>query len=137
MEIDSRLFREAGGQPLPDHQRRLMLIQMLPIDISAHVTMHMDLPAHSSYGTLNNLTLRYIRAVKRLKSRSSRTAAAHLVDNGDQLWQQQSEPSEQDEDYDNEHAGLIEQLMNTEDFQERVEILAFMKARGFNTPTHG
>ena len=56
-DTDIRLFREAGGQPPPDHQRRSTLIQMLPIDISAYVTMHMDLPAHSSYNTLNKFTL--------------------------------------------------------------------------------
>ena len=40
-------------------------------------------------------------------------------------------PSEQNEDYDDEHAGLIEQLMRTEDVQGQVKILALMKARGF------
>ena len=72
------LFRAAGGQPPPDHQRRLTLVQMLPIDISAYATMHMDVPAHSSYDILKKSMIKYIRIMKNLKSRSSRTAAAPI-----------------------------------------------------------
>ena len=42
---------------------------------------------------------------------------------------------EQGDEYDDDHADLIEQLMATENVQEQVEILGFMKTRGFKPPT--
>ena len=52
-----RLFLKAGGEPLSDRTRRLAFIDMLPMDIASHVTMHLDVPAYATYDALRKFVL--------------------------------------------------------------------------------
>ena len=48
-DTNLRLFREAGGSEPNDESKRLTIVQLLPLDVSAYVAMHMELPELSSY----------------------------------------------------------------------------------------
>ena len=73
-------------------------------------------------------TLKYIRVLQNLKRSGHKPA--HVIE----------QPSDQEstaESEDEEHQALLNQLMETEDAQEQIEILAVMRTRGFKPPTRG
>ena len=50
-----RLYKKAGGDEPPDADRRMTLLQLLPLDIAAHATMNMDNPEYGSYLKLKSM----------------------------------------------------------------------------------
>ena len=125
-----RHFVLAGGKRPDCASRRTSLIHMLPPDISAHVTMQLD--QHATYEALKRYVLKYIKVMTNLKGRRR---PAHLIDiDGSH---EPSEMSGQDEETDEEQIELMDRLLTTDDVDEKLEILAFMKTRGFRPPTRG
>ena len=51
-DTDIQLFVKAGGSQPLDCDRRLTLIQILPANIAAYITMHMELPEYNTYEKL-------------------------------------------------------------------------------------
>ena len=43
-DTNQRLYKAAGGDDIIEAQKRLAFIQMLPRDVCAYVTMHLELP---------------------------------------------------------------------------------------------
>ena len=139
-KTDIRLLREAGGQLPPDHQLRLTLIHVLPIDISAYVTMHLELPKYATYESLKRFVLKYVE-VQRILRRAGHKPA-HILDearapDAAKTSDASSKGSEYSDENDDEEAELLERLAAAEDVEERVEILAVMSKRGFRAPTRG
>ena len=55
-----RLFAQAGGQRLTGDAQKLAFTKLLPHDVAAHVTLHMDLPQHRSYEALKTFTGKHV-----------------------------------------------------------------------------
>ena len=51
-----RLFKEAGGQRPTGDAERLAFTKILPPDVAAHVTLHMDFPQYQNFKELRKLT---------------------------------------------------------------------------------
>ena len=62
---------------------------------------------------------------------------AHMVDDVPTLSPPTSQASDSGADEEDEHARLLRQLLDTEDVKEQVEMLAFMKEKGFRPPGRG
>ena len=91
---------------------------MLPVEIAAYISMHWEQPEYSTFSALKKFVFKYIKVLQNLKRPTARPA--HLVD-------------EENE----EHAALLGRLLETEDVEEQVEILAVMRQKGFRAPTRG
>ena len=131
-----RLYKKAGGAEPTDADRRLTLLQILPAEIAAHATMHMDSPEHDTYLKLKKYVIKYVKTLKGIKRSGARPA--HLVDDHDGgSTTTSTDYNDHDNIDDPERAELVERLAATEDPEERIEILAFMKTRGFRPPTRG
>ena len=107
----------------------MKLIQMLPINISAYISMHEGMEAYKTCPALKRFVFKYIRTLRNLKRVGPR--AAHLLDDN-----VPPPPLETDEpDFDEQE--LVDRLLTTEDAEEQVEILATMRQVGFRPPTRG
>ena len=122
-----RLFKAAGGPEPTCAVKRLTFIDMLPSDIGTYVTMHLEL--YPTYVSLYKFTIKYVKVLKDMKSKHHKPA--HLIE--EQL--EQEEEQSQGGDYDEDE--LLAQLMATDNVEEQVEILAFVKTKGFHAPTRG
>ena len=129
-DTDLRLFKKAGGVEPTDHAKRITLIRMLPVEIAAYISMHWEQPEYSTFIALKKFVFKYIKVLQNLKRPTARPT--HLVD------EQPLPPGAGVEDEENEeHAALLGRLLETEDVEEQVEILAVMRAKGFRAPTRG
>ena len=79
MGSNMRLFKAAGGDEPPDHQRRIAMIRMLPVEIGAYNSMHWEEPQYSSFVELKKFIFKYIKTLQNLK-RVTNVRAAHLLD---------------------------------------------------------
>ena len=76
-DTNVRLFQLAGGTAPDSESRRMSLIGMLPLELSAHVTMQLGNADMDTYEKLKKYVLKYIKVLTNLKGRSR---PAHLVD---------------------------------------------------------
>ena len=120
-DTNLRLFSAAGGVPPSSEQKRLSFVAMLPPDVSAHVTMHLELPQYATYGALKAFALKYVKVMQGISAARKRTRPAHVVE---EVCEGEPEDSAAEED------DLRQRLNETEDPAEQIEILAFMRARG-------
>ena len=127
-----RLFAQAGGQKLSGEAQKLAFTKLLPHDVAAHVTLHMDLPQYRTYEALKIFTDKYVKVMTSLdrQRRGQRAApqAVRLVDNLDS--QGEEDGYAIDGLYEDEEGFSYPELDNL-DVDQRVEVLAFMRARGF------
>ena len=52
---------------------------MLPPDVSAHVTMHMELPQYATYGALKAFALKYVKVMQGISATRKRTSRFALM----------------------------------------------------------
>jgi hypothetical protein len=79
-DTNLRLFSAAGGAlPGPD-QKRLSFIAMMPPDVSAHVSMHMELPQYATYSSLKTFALKYVKVMQGISAARRRTRPARVVE---------------------------------------------------------
>ena len=128
-DTDLRLFKKAGGVEPTDHAKRITLIRMLPVEIGAYISMHWEQPEYSTFTTLKKCVFKYIKVLQNLKRTTARPA--HLVD------EQPPNNNDENDDITEEHAALLGRLLETDDVEEQVEILAVMRQKGFRAPTRG
>ena len=112
-------FATAGGRAPAQDQQRLSFISFLPPDVSAYVSMHLDLPEYDTYTKLRAFALKCAKLLQSLAA--TRTKSTYLVE------QQSVEPAEGDLD-----EGEFENYEGFEGLEvdQRVDVLAFMRARG-------
>ena len=79
-DTNLRLFAEAGGTVPVSDQMRLSFIAVLLPDVSAHVTMHVDLPQYSTYSALKTFALKYVMVMLGISAARKRTRPAHVVE---------------------------------------------------------
>ena len=107
--------------------KRITLIYMLPIEISAYISMHETRDEYGTFDDLKRFVYKYVRTLRSLKRTGPR--AAHLLaDAPTPLEVEEPDPDEEE---------LMARLLASEDVEEQVEILAFMKQSGFRPPTRG
>ena len=112
--------------------RDLPFTKLLPHDVAAHVTLHMDLPQYRTYEALKTFTDKYVKVMTSLdrQRRGQRAApqAVRLVDNLDSQGEEDGYaidgPQEDEDDF-------IYPELDSLDVDQRIEVLAFMRARGF------
>ena len=125
-DTNLRLFSAAGGAVPSSDQKRLSFIAMLPPDVSAHVTMHMELPQYAAYGAFRAFALKYVKVMQGNSAACKRTRPAHVVKERHEqreLWEGEKEESSAAEEDD-----LRQRLNDSDDLAEQLEILAFMRA---------
>ncbi len=61
-----RLFKEAGGELPTGDAQRLAFTKLLPPDVAAQVTLHMDLPQYKEFGELRKFTDKYVKVMTSL-----------------------------------------------------------------------
>ncbi len=122
-----RLFVAADGEAPTESAKRMTLIHMLPIDVSAYISMHEAREEFRSFDALKRFVYKYVRTLRSLKRTGPR--AAHLLDD--------APPPLEVEEEDEDEEALMQRLLATDDVEEQVEILAFMKQSGFRPPTRG
>ena len=120
-DTNVRLFQLAGGVVPDNEARRMSLINMLPLELSAHVTMQMGNAEVDSYEKLKKYVLKYIKIMQNLKGRAR---PAHLLEEQSQMPELELEEPE-----DPEMEELTQRLIASEDVEERMEILAVMQQR--------
>ena len=124
---------QGGWRKLSDGDaQRLAFTKLLPPDVAAHVTLHMDIPQYQSFEELRKFTdksVKVMTALDRQRKGVRSQAPVRLVDNlnidgeFDGLAVDDAE-FEDDSDF-------IYPALDGLDVESRVEVLAFMKARGF------
>ena len=62
-----RLFETDGGQPSTGDAQRPAFTKLLPPDVAAHVTLHMDLPEYREFDALKRFTDKYVKVMTRLE----------------------------------------------------------------------
>ena len=77
-DANLRLFSKAGGIPVPDEQKIITLMRMLPVEVGAYVSMHWELPEYRTFTALKKFTFKYVKVMKNL--RRSAAKPAHLID---------------------------------------------------------
>ncbi len=87
-DTNLRLFSAAGGVPPSSEQKRLSFVAMLPPDVSAHVTMHRELPQYATYSALKGFALKYVKVMQGISAARKRTRPAHVVE---ELWEGETE----------------------------------------------
>ena len=133
-DTNVRLFELAGGVAPERGSQRMSLISMLPLELSAHITMQLGNSKMDTYDKLKKYVLKYIKVIGNLKGR---TKAAHMVDvQGETVADSESTLDDVNAE-DPEYTELAERLVQVEDVDERIEILALMRSRQFKTPTRG
>ena len=127
-DTNIKLFVAADGEMmLMEEAKRMTLIQMLPIELSAYISMHDQLPDYKSLMALTRLVFQYVRTLRNLKRTGPR--AEHLLE---------EEPSPLEvEEQEPEEEELMARLLATGDVEEQIEILAVMRQSGFRPPTRG
>ena len=122
-----RLFVAADGEQPTEEAKRITLIHMLPMEVSAYISMHESNIEYKTFDALKRFIYKYVRTLRGLKRAGPR--AAHLLDEGP--------PPLEVEEPDRDEEELMARLLATDDVEEQVEILAFMKQSGFRPPTRG
>ena len=59
-ETNLRLFTTAGGAAPTGDAERLAFVELLPPDVAAHVTLHLDLPAYQEFSALKKFASKYV-----------------------------------------------------------------------------
>ena len=77
-DTNIRLFVAADGEAPTEEAKRMTLILMLPLDISAYISMHEGMEAYKTFPALKRFVFKYIRTLRNLKRVGAR--AAHLLD---------------------------------------------------------
>ena len=113
-ESNIRLFKESGGVEPDDEAKRLIVVEIIPPEMSVHVTMQMHL--HTTYPALRLHIRNYVRVVMHQRQVSG-NKGLHLID--------QHEPAAAPE-----QGG--EEEMSEEDYAP--DILAFMKTNNIPVP---
>ena len=57
------LFKAAGRSEPEPGAKRLAFVGILPPDVAAHVSMHLDEPAYSIYATLKAFSMKYVKVI--------------------------------------------------------------------------
>ena len=122
-----RLFVAADGEEPTESAKRMTMIHMLPIEISAYISMHESNAEYRTFDALKRFVYKYVRTLRSLKRAGPR--AAHLLDDGPPPFETEEADPEEDE--------LFARLLASEDAEEQVEILAFMKQSGVRPSTRG
>ena len=65
-DTNQRLYKAAGGDDISEQQKRLTFIQMLPRDVCAYVTMHIELPEYHKFADLKRFALKYVKVISSL-----------------------------------------------------------------------
>ena len=119
---------------------------MLPTEVAAHATMHMDDDAYDTYPKLKRFVLKYVKVLRSLRRGTAKPARVVEVDgastgnsgyNSSDRGTDEGDQDNGDDDEDRLETLLYEQLMTTEDVDRKIEILAIMKRKGFQPPTRG
>jgi hypothetical protein len=131
------LFKEAGGQPPTGDAQRLAFTKLLPHDVAAHVTLHMNLPQYRDFHELRKFTDNYVKVMTSLyrqRKGVKSSAPVRLVEafNG-----QMEEDGWAIEGEEQEEEDFVYPALDGLDVEQRVEVLAFMKARGFTPAGRG
>ena len=90
--------------------------------------MHETREEYRTFDALKRFVYKYVRTLRSLKR--ARPRAAHMPDDA-------LPPSLEVEEPDQDEEELMARLLATDDVEEQVEILAFMKQSGFRPPTRG
>ena len=82
-ETNLRLFTPAGGAAPTGDAERLAFVKLLPPDVAAHVTLHLDLPAYREFSALKKSASKYVKVMTGLqeaRKRQRRPDHLKLVD---------------------------------------------------------
>ena len=71
------MFVAAHGDAPTGDMKRMTLIQMLPMEIAAYISMHEALPEYKAFGSLKRFVFKYIRTLRNLRTGPR---AAHLLE---------------------------------------------------------
>ena len=115
-----RLFVAANGKVPIEEAKRMTLDQMLPMEISACISMHEGLPDYRTFPALKRFIFKYVRTLSNLKRTGPR--AAHLL-----LEKEDGPPPLETEEPGPDEEELMARLLASENVEEQVEILAFMR----------
>ena len=123
-----RLFKEAGGEPPTGDAQRLAFTKLLPHDVAAHVTLHMNLPQYRDFHELRKFTDNYVKvmtSLDRQRKGVKSSAPVRLVEafNGQMEEDGWAIDGEEPEEED-----FVYPALDGLDVEQRVEVLAFMKA---------
>ena len=131
-----RLYTEAGGEKPTGEPERMAFIRLLPPDVAAHVLLHQALPQYATFDNLKRFTEQYVKVMLGLNRQRKGQAHSHLklVEASlDDYETQYVEEEQEEEDMPSMPCFQIGNYSNM-DSDDQVEVLAFMKARGF-TPS--
>ena len=78
-----RLFKQAGGAPPTGDAQRLAFTKLLPPDVAAHVTLHMDRSEFTNFDVLRSFADKYVKVMTSLdrQRKGTRAAPIRFVDN--------------------------------------------------------
>ena len=66
-ETSKREFEEADGARQTDDSERLVFLDLIPQEISAHVIMHMDMPGYETYDAIRKYALKMVKVLQNQK----------------------------------------------------------------------
>ena len=66
-ETSKREFEEADGARQTDDSERLVFLDLIPQEISAHVIMHMDMPGYATYDAIRRYALKMVKVLQNQK----------------------------------------------------------------------
>ena len=121
-----RLFKEAGGQRPSGDAERLAFTEILPPDVAARVTLHMDLPQYGNFEELRKFTDKYVKvmtALARQRKGVRSEAPVCLIDNINSNGEEDgcAIGGAEHDDEDN----LVYPALDGLDVDQRIEVLAF------------
>ena len=94
-----------------EEQTRMTLIQMLPMEVRAYVSLHKALPEYKAFVALRRFVLKLVLVLRNLKKAPVRPT---------HLFEERSPSSEQPEEPEPDEAELLQRLMETDDVVEQV-----------------
>ena len=63
-DTNIRLFVAADGTPPTDETKRMTPVQILPMEMATHVSMHESLPDLQTFSALKRFVFKYIRQLE-------------------------------------------------------------------------
>ena len=131
------LSTEAGGQRPTDDAERVAFTKILPPDVAAHVTLHMDLPQYQNFEELRTSTNTYVNvmtALDRQRKGARSTQPVCLVGNYNGHGEEDGYTIDGADEEDDK---FVYPALDGLDADQKIEVLASMRANGFTPAGRG
>ena len=118
-------------------------MKLLPPDVAAHVTLHINLPAYKEFSALKKFASKCVRVMAGLheaRKRQQRPDHLKLVEARD--YDDHNDNDDQNDNNNDSHNDNNDDGFHIPDFDamevpQQVDIMAFMKAKGFQPAGRG